>query len=51
MEEKKYPKIDPNGLCPHFTPCRTAIPEEVPTCDLCCYYCDDDTCHYPEVMQ
>ena len=51
MEEKKYPKIDPNGLCPHFTPCRTAIPEEVPTCDLGCYYCDDDTCHYPEVMQ
>lgn len=51
MEEKKYPKIDPNGLCPKYTLSDIAIPEEMPTCDLCRFYSDDDTCHYPERMQ
>ncbi len=51
MEEKKYPKIDPNGLCREYIPGDTTIPEEVPTCDLCRFYCEDDTCHFPERMQ
>ncbi len=51
MEPKIYPSIDPEDLCPNYVPGERAIPEEIPTCDLCRHYSPDDTCHYPEVTQ
>lgn len=44
MENKAYPVVDPEDLCPHYDEVDTALPEEMDTCDLCKYYRDEDSC-------
>ena len=52
MEEKGFPKADPEGFCGRFDRIDMSLIEEPEYCEVCKFFCDrDSTCRFPEKVQ